>query len=277
MVPPPELVQACSYRGKRNLGYLWGWPLLAFASLLALMLGAGQWFLTPDQFELVPFTVCGALFLSIMLAISVEICWSLGRIIGGYRCALNRSGKWWGKFVGFVVMHIGGRLIGALVLAGMVLAGVYYGGAYLFACKLGLLVIVSGYGLALLVALLRLDVRRRRSANEYIFEMHSQDDGNSWSQPKSIELPNPNSGIDALTLADGRVFLLYNHSKKYRYPLVVATSGDGQRWKQILCIEERPDNNGYSYPSVIQTSDGKIHIVYSWKCKKIRHVVLEMR
>ena len=47
----------------------------------------------------------------------------------------------------------------------------------------------------------------------------SMDNGVTWTQAKPIELPNPNSGIDAVTLKDGRVVIVYNHTTKGRTPL----------------------------------------------------------
>lgn len=111
----------------------------------------------------------------------------------------------------------------------------------------------------------------------------SKDQGKSWSPLAAIDLPNPNSGVDAVTLADGRQLLVYNHSahaadrpgKGPRYPLDVALSDDGVRWRHVLVLESEPLPDGYAYPAVIQTRDGLIHITYTWNRRRIRHVVLD--
>jgi predicted neuraminidase len=61
-----------------------------------------------------------------------------------------------------------------------------------------------------------------------IFETWSRDGGNSWDALTLTELPNPNSGIDAVALKDGRQLLVYNHTTKGRSPLNVAVSTDGK-------------------------------------------------
>lgn len=111
----------------------------------------------------------------------------------------------------------------------------------------------------------------------------SDDTGLHWSRLTATMLPNPNSGIDAVTLADGRQLLVYNNSapppdqptRGVRYPLDVALSDDGIDWHHVLTLESNPCPNGYAYPSVIQTSDGLVHIVYTWNRKHIKHVVLD--
>jgi predicted neuraminidase len=111
----------------------------------------------------------------------------------------------------------------------------------------------------------------------------SRDGGKSWSPLAAIDLPNPNSGTDAVTLADGRQLVVYNHSghrpdqpgKGPRYPLNIALSDDGVAWREVLTLESEPRTSGYAYPAVIQTADGLVHITYTWDRVKIRHVVID--
>jgi predicted neuraminidase len=57
--------------------------------------------------------------------------------------------------------------------------------------------------------------------------------------------------------------------------LNVAISSDGQNWKDVAVLENEP-NGEFSYPAVIQAADGKVHITYTWKRKKIKHVVMTL-
>jgi predicted neuraminidase len=112
-----------------------------------------------------------------------------------------------------------------------------------------------------------------RSQQGRITETRSLDNGNTWSHLTATELPNPNSGIDAVTLSDGRQLLVYNHTEQGRSPLNVAVSNDGVAWHPVLVLENEPGE--YSYPAVIQSADGRVHITYTWRREKIRHVVLD--
>lgn len=121
-----------------------------------------------------------------------------------------------------------------------------------------------------------------RSKNGYILESFSSDQGKTWSPLKATSLPNPNSGTDAVTLKDGRQVLIYNHVTKEsqewggkRSPLNMAISSDGKTWKELAVLEKEPKAE-FSYPAVIQTKDGKIHITYTWKREKIKHVVITL-
>jgi predicted neuraminidase len=121
-----------------------------------------------------------------------------------------------------------------------------------------------------------------RTKNDKLFEIWSGDGGVTWGAMTLMDLPNPNSGTDAVTLRDGRQLLVYNHntrdgsSNKGRSPLNVAVSSDGKNWSAALVLENDPDApNGFAYPAVIQTSDGLVHITYTWERKRIKHVVID--
>jgi predicted neuraminidase len=98
-------------------------------------------------------------------------------------------------------------------------------------------------------------------------------DGVRWSRMQPLGLPNPDSGIDAAMLADGRALLVYNHTVRGRTPLNLAWSTDGQHWQPSRVLEDEPGE--YSYPAVIQGADGRIHITYTWQRRRIRHVQLD--
>lgn len=122
-----------------------------------------------------------------------------------------------------------------------------------------------------------------RSRNTTINESWSSDGGKTWSEMKAAALPNNNSGTDAVTLKDGRQLLVYNHvlpdstwvkGKGPRTPLNVALSEDGKKWYAALILEDSPISQ-YSYPSVIQSKDGMVHIVYTWRRERIKYVKID--
>jgi len=120
-----------------------------------------------------------------------------------------------------------------------------------------------------------------RSQSRSIVESWSKDGGKTWSEVAPSSLPNNNSGTDAVTLKDGRQLLVYNHVKPPvgqpkgpRTPLNVAVSKDGKNWEAVLVLEDSPISQ-YSYPSVIQTADGMVHIVYTWRRQRIKHVKID--
>jgi predicted neuraminidase len=86
-------------------------------------------------------------------------------------------------------------------------------------------------------------------------------------------LPNPNAGFDAVRLDDGRFLLVYNHTSSGRSPLNIALSKDGVRWEPSVTLENQPGE--YSYPAVIQARDGRVHVTYTWRRERIKHVVLD--
>jgi predicted neuraminidase len=120
-----------------------------------------------------------------------------------------------------------------------------------------------------------------RSRQGRIAETVSHDGGATWSPLVLGSLPNPNSGIDGVTLADGRFLLVYNHTTTpagrwggSRSRLQVAISEDGATWQAAVALEDH-DSGEYSYPAVIQTGDGLVHVTYTHRRTHIAHVVLD--
>ena len=118
-----------------------------------------------------------------------------------------------------------------------------------------------------------------RTRQDRIFTVESRDGGHTWGPMGLLELPNPSSGTDAVTLADGRHLLVYNHTTRAdgdadRSTLNVAISEDGTAWRGALVLEHEPGME-FSYPAVIQTSDGLVHITFTWDRRRVRHVVLD--
>jgi len=121
---------------------------------------------------------------------------------------------------------------------------------------------------------------KRRVGN--VWSIWSNDGGKTWSELEPTSLPNPSSGTDAVTLADGRQLLVYNHTQRpsesadaasSRHFLNVAVSDDGRTWYAAAVLER--GKGEFSYPAVIQTPDGLVHITYTWNRRRIKHVVLD--
>lgn len=120
-----------------------------------------------------------------------------------------------------------------------------------------------------------------RTRNRAIAESWSTDNGETWSPLAKTSLPNNNSGTDAVTMKNGKHVLVYNHvlppgdlAKGARTPLNVSVSKDGVNWSAALILEDSPISQ-YSYPAVMQTSDGMLHFIYTWRREKIKHVVVD--
>jgi predicted neuraminidase len=122
-----------------------------------------------------------------------------------------------------------------------------------------------------------------RTREKILAQVWSEDGGRTWSRMTATAVRIPNSGNDAVTLADGRQLLVYNHhdaatpeaERNKRYPLNIALSTDGVTWRMVAVLETEPRPAGYAYPAVIQTRDGLVHITYTWNRERIKHVVVD--
>ncbi len=117
------------------------------------------------------------------------------------------------------------------------------------------------------LALLRDD-----GATKAVSVSRSDNAGRTWSRPEVIPLPNPDSGLDAIRLSDGRLLVAFNDSASGRENLRLAISrDDGRTWAGVTTLAEEAGAD-FSYPFLMQARGGTVHLVYTWKREAIKHV-----
>jgi predicted neuraminidase len=112
----------------------------------------------------------------------------------------------------------------------------------------------------------------------------SRDDGATWTLGQDSEIPNPGSSVEVIVLRDGSWLMALNDTERGRERLSAWVSEDeGRTWPHRRALEDTPGGS-YSYPSVLQTADGLIHVSYSHvgpvpgqgkRPEAIRHVVFD--
>lgn len=102
-----------------------------------------------------------------------------------------------------------------------------------------------------------------------IWRTESSDGGDSWREPEPTTLPNPNAGIDLIKLNSGKLLLAYNHSDQLRTPLGLAWADEDEQWSAPIKLEDTPGE--FSYPTLLQTRDGQVHLVYTHQREHIRY------
>ena len=151
---------------------------------------------------------------------------------------------------------------------------------------------------------------RSRKA-DHIYMTASYDQGETWSVPVPTTLPNNNASIQCNKMLDGRLMIIFNDvnaemsppkenkppwfdkedlkaidvketSKPSavwgvrRSPLVIAVSKDGgETWERVQTVIDKEGFEGepeFSYPSIMQSKDGQIHVTYTHLRHYINHV-----
>lgn len=115
---------------------------------------------------------------------------------------------------------------------------------------------------------------RSRSLAAKIVVADSFDNGVTWSPTHFLDLPNNNSGLDAVALKDGRVVLIFNDTPRGRSPFNLAISRDGEHFRIFATLEQGAGE--YSYPAIIQSPNGDLDMTYTWHRVAIKHVHLPL-
>ena len=119
-----------------------------------------------------------------------------------------------------------------------------------------------------------------RSNQNCIMESVSVDDGKTWSSLQKTNILNPNSGIDGIAQQNGVIYLVNNPTESGkewingRHKLMIAISFDGIEWFDVYSLENE-EAGEYSYPAIIKTTDGLIHITYTYNRKNIKHIIFK--
>jgi len=108
-----------------------------------------------------------------------------------------------------------------------------------------------------------------------VAETWSDDYGKTWTPLQLTALPNNNSGLDAVTLKNGVHLLVCNPIEKGRNKIAVLASMDGKNWENLIILEDFPKGE-FSYPAIIQSDDGTVHITYTYNREKIKYVHLKL-
>lgn len=107
-----------------------------------------------------------------------------------------------------------------------------------------------------------------------LWSAESRDNGRTWIKPELTSLKNPNAAAEMVRLNNGHVILAFNDSHWKRTPLTLALSLDeGKTWAFRRNLET--EDGEFSYPSIIQTSDGLIHVSYTYRRTQIKHVEVD--
>ena len=116
-----------------------------------------------------------------------------------------------------------------------------------------------------------------RSKQNVVVSSFSDDTGKTWQPLTPLPLPNPNAGIDGVTLSDGTSLLVYNPLQmgvdwyNGRNKLSLALSSDGIHWTEKLVLEDRKEGE-FSYPAIIQSRSGKIYLTYTFNRQNIKFI-----
>ena len=107
-----------------------------------------------------------------------------------------------------------------------------------------------------------------------LVEQRSSDCGRSWSAPKPTPLANPDASVAAIRLSTGALLVALNHSAANRENLSLAIHDPRSDEWRIIAALDREAGQKFAYPYMVQDRRGLVHLVYTWKMKRIRHVAM---
>lgn len=130
-------------------------------------------------------------------------------------------------------------------------------------------------------------LRRAGGRDLSVHVTRTTDGGGTWSEPIPCgDLANPGAAVAAADLGAGSILLAFNDTERGRHDLSLAvTHNEGLTWQRLGSVEDerrRPDEENeerleYSYPWLLRTRGGEIHLFYTWNRRQIRHLRVSVR
>jgi predicted neuraminidase len=120
-------------------------------------------------------------------------------------------------------------------------------------------------------------MRRSGSSPPRVLAVETRDAGSSWSAMTPTPLANPDAAVAAIRMTSGELLMAFNDSERDRSNLSLALSDDGgDRWETVRVLEP-PESVGdsparFAYPWLLETTDGELHLFYTWNRDRIVHV-----
>jgi predicted neuraminidase len=118
-------------------------------------------------------------------------------------------------------------------------------------------------------------LRSSGSSPRRVLSVRTDDGGRTWSRLAPTELFNPDASVAAIGTSGGEVLIAFNDSEVDRSSLKLAVSRDGGRSFSVVLAVEPPGGNSSSqelaYPWLLESSDGALHLFYSWNRRRIVH------
>ena len=111
-----------------------------------------------------------------------------------------------------------------------------------------------------------------------IFRALSPDNGKSWNTVLRMNLPCPLSGVAVAYFGDKKVVIAHNNTQEFkRNPISLSISDNyGMNFIKQFDVESS-EGMELSYPSLLVDSNRKLHMVYTYNRRMIKHVCWDER
>lgn len=116
---------------------------------------------------------------------------------------------------------------------------------------------------------------RAAGDNNHVMKALSPDAGKTWDIARETPLYCPLSGIAAIKFDGNKILVCNNHTEKHqRYPLSLSISESlGLRFEKGPFHIDKSEIE-LSYPTLLEDSDGMIHLCYTYNRKMIKHIMI---